>query len=192
MAENKIKLNSLATPTTNEVKYYQINQSVIEINTLLPYEQIFSMIAWGINHIIDDRPFISAPLKRIFKDFCIIKFYTNIDLDDLDIVGCTPETVYEYYDIIKGSGILDYLKTNLNQEQLEFFDATIEETLKSVVEYRNSAAGLLDRAQMTEADQANSIQEVLKVLDDPNELERVKKMFDLMSLPVTEADLKNQ
>ena len=38
MAENKIKLNSLATPTTNEVKYYQINQSVIEINTLLPYE----------------------------------------------------------------------------------------------------------------------------------------------------------
>ena len=115
------------------------------------------MIAWGINHIIDDRPFISAPLKRIFKDFCIIKFYTNIDLDDLDIVGCTPETVYEYYDIIKGSGILDYLKTNLNQEQLEFFEVTIEETLKSVVEYRNSAAGLLDRAQMTEADQANSI-----------------------------------
>lgn len=176
----KIKINTLGLPEVGEVKYLQIGDTVIEIRTLLPYEEIFNMIQWSINFIMDDRPFVSAPLQKIIQDFAVIKFFTNLDVDEIEKVGFSAEQLYSLYDILKGTETIEKVRNLVNKEQLKFYEETLTETLKSLVEYRNSAAGLLERIHVLAENQNSDIASITEVLDNPKEMEQVKRMLELM------------
>lgn len=177
MADNRIKLNSLGVIEEIAPQYVQIGEAVVTVKHRIPYEQMLEMIQWSIDYIINDRPFVSAPLKKIIMDFAVLRYFTNFDFDFmLNYVDMSE--IYEEYDLIRHFEVLEKVKQFIDSSQIEFYEKTLEETLTSVIAYRNSAAGIIDLiAENAKADNA-AIDKALNFMDDPSQQAKIKGLLD--------------
>lgn len=180
MAIEKIKLNTLGIKD-HEIKYVSYGNIVIEVKTSLPYEEIMDLIQWAINYTMGDRTFISEPLKRIMADLAIIKGFTNLDVDRIEMNDCSASEVYEMYDIVK-STVLDLIKENIDGEQLKFFNDCFEKTLDSLIIYSNSAAGILEKIQNDKMAQTMQIDAFKDFLENDKDTDRLISIFKMMGL----------
>lgn len=184
MAIEKIKLNTLGVKE-HEIKYVPYGNIVIEVKTSLPYEEIMDLIQWAINYTMGDRTFISEPLKRIMADLAIIKGFTNLDVDRIEMNDCSASEVYEMYDIVK-STVLDLIKENIDKEQLKFFNDCFEKTLDSLIIYSNSAAGILEKIQNDKMAQTMQIDTFKDFLENDKDTDRLISIFKMMGLDTSE------
>lgn len=186
MAIEKIKLNTLGVKEY-EIKYVPYGNIVIEVKTSLPYEEIMDLIQWAINYTMGDRTFISEPLKRIMADLAIIKGFTNLDVDRIEMNDCSASEVYEMYDIVK-STVLDLIKENIDKEQLKFFNDCFEETLNSLIAYSNSAAGILEKIQNDKMAQIMQIDAFKDFLENDKDTDKLVSIFKMMGLDTSELE----
>lgn len=186
MAIEKIKLNTLGVKE-HEIKYVPYGNIVIEVKTSLPYEEIMDLIQWAINYTMGDRTFISEPLKRIMADLAIIKGFTNLDVDRIEMNDCSASEVYEMYDIVK-STVLDLIKENIDKEQLKFFNDCFEKTLDSLIVYSNSAAGILEKIQNDKMAQIMQIDAFKDFLENDKDTDKLVSIFKMMGLDTSELE----
>ena len=178
--DNKINFNTLGLPSAAETQI-AINGTTITVKDRIPYEDLFKAIEWCINRIIDDRSFISAPIKNVIADFALARWYTNLDCDFIE-TAITEEDIYENYDILKGSGAADAIRAAICVEQLAFFEKTLAETLDSIVAYRNSAKGIVDVLSQNAADQSQTMENALSYINDPEKAENIQKLLNFYSM----------
>lgn len=176
MADNRIKLNSLGVPVESSLQYVQIGEAVITVKHTIPYEQMLEMIQWCIDYIINDRPFISAPLKRIIKDFAVLNFFTNLDFNFMTEYRDMSE-IYAEYDLVYQFDVMEKVKQFIDEKQIIFFETTLDETLNSIMDYRNSAMGIVDALSETAKKSGDSIQKAVDLL---NEGDNAEKISDLL------------
>ena len=143
MDNNRISISALGATSVEEPIYLQIGEATIELRRCIPYEELLNVMQWTIDMIVGEKPFMSAPLKRIVKDFAILNAYTNLDC------GVTHEftemgEIYAEYDAIQRFGVMEEVLPKLDKKQVDFFEKTVDETLDSIVAYRNSAKGIID------------------------------------------------
>lgn len=173
---DKIQLSTMGIFPKPEEKVLHIGEADVTVLTYIPYEQMLDMIQWCIDYIINDRPFLSAPLKRIMKNFAILKFYTNFDFSFLETYHEMSQ-IYGEYDYIQRFGLLDQVLPIIDKTQLEFFDSTLDETLESIMAYRNSAVGIVDALSDNAKRDVSDMQAALDMVGDP---EKAQQMAALM------------
>ena len=176
MAIEKIKLNTLGAIEEDPIEYMNIGQTVVAVHKYIPYEKMLDMIQWCIDYIINDRPFISAPLKRIIKDFAILNFYTNFDFNFLTEYHEMAD-IYAEYDLVYRFDVMVKVKEFIDPGQMDFFENTLDETLESVMKYRNSAVGIVDA--LAENAQKDT-EQMSAALDFMNQGDNGKKIGDLI------------
>ena len=176
MAIEKIKLNTLGVIEEDPIEYMNIGQTVVAVHKYIPYEQMLDMIQWCIDYIINDRPFISAPLKRIIKDFAILNFYTNFDFSFLTEYE-TMAQIYAEYDLVYRYGVMDKVKEFIDPGQLCFFEDTLNETLTSIIAYRNSAAGIVDVLAEAAKTDTDKMQNAINMISDQEQNEKLVKLM---------------
>lgn len=173
---NKVKLNTLGVLKRDEVETVQIGDAEIEVKRRIPYEEVLEMMQWCIDFIIGERPFISAPLKRIVKGFAILKWYTNLDIgfveDNADLGD-----IYENFDLADQYGVIDTVYQLIEEKQRTFFDVTLDETLESIEKYRNSAKGIVDVLSEDAKENTENMEKAMSVMED----EKVKKILKIVS-----------
>ena len=160
----------------NETIQTVVNGVAVTVNKTIPYEKVLDAIQWCIDFIINDRPFISAPLKRIVKDFAILKWYTNLDISFMEEFH-EMKDIYENYDIADSYGVIEQVKAFIEKKQAAFFDKTLDETLEAIEKYRNSARGIVDTLADSAKDDTSAMQEALDLIGDE---EQNKKIVDLL------------
>lgn len=180
MAENKIQLTNFGAVGAPEITYLQIESAVVEIKKTIPFEEILQLIQWAINLTIDNRPFISEPIKIIVRDCAILKFFTNIDFSRLDEENVSATVLYESYDIIFEKEIMEKVKDKINPKQLAFIEETLDKTLLSIVAYRNSAQGIVDVLSENAEKQVTNLENAIKDFEDPKKMGEVHKMMQLV------------
>lgn len=153
-----------ATPVSNSITKLVAGQQ-IQITPVIPYEKILEAMQWSIDLILDDRTFISAPLKTIISDFALIKFWSNVSI--YDTTAAAAEDLYQNYDIVISHGVLAACREVISKEQQDFFFQTLFETLESIVAYRNSAAGIVESLTEKAKEGGEKGQDILSLLDDP-------------------------
>lgn len=176
MDNNKIQLISIGVPPKMEEEQVQIGEAAITVKHRIPYEEVLDMMQWCISFIINDRPFISEPLKQIIKDFAILKYYTDIDMSFVHDYQDMAE-VYEAYDIIDSYNLMYFVRSHINGRQLEFFNTTLDKTLESIIKYQNSAKGVLDILAEDADKDVRRMQEAMDVIGDD---EKNKKITTLL------------
>lgn len=176
MAIEKIKLNTLGPIEEDPIEYMNIGQTVVAVHKYIPYEQMLDMIQWCIDYIINDRPFISAPLKKIIKDFAILNFYTNFDFSFLTEYE-TMAQIYAEYDLVYRYGVMDKVKEFIDPGQLCFFEDTLNETLTSIIAYRNSAAGIVDALAEAAKTDTDKMQNAINMISDQEQNEKLVKLM---------------
>lgn len=173
---DKIKLNTMGVFPKVEPVWIKIGDADVEVTPYIPYEKMLDMIQWVIDYVINDRPFLSAPLVRIMKDFAILKFYTNFDFSFLENFHEMSE-IYQEYDFIQRFELLDQVKPLLDDKQMAFFEKTTKETLDSIIAYRNSAQGIMETLAANAKRDTSAMQEAIDMLGDD---ENGKKLAALM------------
>lgn len=176
---DKIQLANFGSPIVNEPEYFTINDQVIMVKKTIPYEEVLDMIQWMVNVILDDRTFVSGPLYQIGFDFGILKYFTNIAINDFSDPTYDIKTIYEDYDIIKGNRIIDEVINKIDVDQLSFVKTTLVRTIKSLIDYRNSAQGIIDALGVQASQQTTAIDSALKEFQDPDKMQQVKKIMQL-------------
>ena len=176
MAENKIRLSALGVIDEVAPQYIQIGEAVVTVKRYIPFEEMLEMIQWCIDYIINDRPFISAPLKRIIKDFAILNFFCNIDFNFLTEYHEMSE-IYEEYDFIMRFNVMEKVKQFIDPTYLEFFDKTLDETLASIAEYRNSAVGIVDALSAEAANSNKQMEQAMDLLGDKDQTEKIANLL---------------
>lgn len=176
MAIERIKLNTLGIIEEDPIEYMNIGQTVVAVHKYIPYEQMLDMIQWCIDYIINDRPFISAPLKRVIKDFAILNFYTNFDFSFLTEYE-TMAQIYAEYDLVYRYGVMTKVKEFIDPGQMDFFNKTLDETLESIIAYRNSAKGIVDALAENAEQDINKMQGAIDLLSDEEKNKQLSKMI---------------
>lgn len=166
--EKKVSLISIGVPPTFEPQTVQIGEATIQIKTRLPYETLFEMIDWCIKLIVQDRPYVSEPLKVIISDFAVLKYYTNFEIDE-PLAAPTAKEIYEFYDLVKSYNIVDKIKTYIDAQQLDFFNYSLTETLKSVVAYKNSVYGVIEEIAKNAETLTKNMEQSLDMVQGKNE-----------------------
>lgn len=175
---DKIKLNTMGIFPKPEEQTIQIGEATVYVQTYIPYEQMLDMIQWCIDYIINDRPFLSAPLKRIMKNFAILKFYTNFDLGFLETYHNMSD-IYAEYDYIQRFGVLEQILPLIDADQLKFFNETLDETLVSIIAYRNSAVGIVEALASNAKTEVSDMQQALDLLKSDENSEEIKSLMDI-------------
>lgn len=176
MAIERIKLNTLGAIEEDPIEYMNIGNTVVTVHKYIPYEQMLDMIQWCIDYIINDRPFISAPLKRIIKDFAILNFYTNFDFAFLTEYHEMAD-IYAEYDLVYRFDVIAKVKEFIDPGQMDFFENTLDETLESIMKYRNSAVGIVDAIAENAKQDTDNIQRALDFMNDKESGEQLDKMI---------------
>lgn len=133
----------------------------IKVAPLITYNEVMDMIEWIINIAASGRQFISIPVLRIVEDMGMIKFYTNLNVKDNELL--------DSFDFLKRFGIIDEVKEQINREQLEWTFSSVEATMDNIVEYQNSARGILDIINEEAKSDTMNLDKLLKTVSDNKE-----------------------
>lgn len=173
---NILQLGPLPSPEQVSIS---INDIELQVSKTIPYERVLDAIQWSIAFIMDDRPFISAPLRKIITEIAILKFWTNLDCDDIATVTFAPEELYEWYDILVAHNITTQVSEVIDAQQLAFFHETLNETLVSLVAFRNSAAGIVERLASNADKDTARLSEAMNTLQDDKQFEMLQKIMEM-------------
>lgn len=180
---DKINISQFALPEAAQPIYRDANGVSYSIYKAVSVSEIIDGVQWVVNAILIGGPaFISYPLKEIMKNFGIIKIFTNIDVDTLP-----AETVYQIYDTLTVNGIFADVANFANGEQIDFYKKSVDETVKSIIEYKNSAAGIIDTLSANAKESTEAMQDNLAFLQDEKSLTQVKALLNQakqMGMPI--------
>lgn len=178
MDTNRISLSAIGAAPVVEPIYVQIGEATVEVRPSISYGEILEMMQWCIDMIVGEKPFLSAPLTRIVKDFAILGYYTNLDSTLMNGGAENMEAIYAEYDIIKKSGVMENVLPKLNTDEIRFFEETLDKTMESIINYRNSAKGIVDTLAADAKDDSSKMQEALDFLSDEGTRKQVETIIE--------------
>lgn len=176
MAIERIKLANLGPIEETPIEYVQIGDAVLQVKKYIPYEEMLDMIQWCIDYIINDRPFISAPLKKIIKDLAVLNFFTNVDTSFLTEYHDMKD-IYEEYDLVYRHDVIEQILPKIDEGQMKFFNETLDATLDSIMTYRNSAVGIIDALSQNAKQDTENMESAMGMINDPEQMEKLGKLL---------------
>ena len=152
--------------------YIQIGEATVEVFPFPKTSRLIDVIQETLEFIITESPVISAPMKKIFLDLSVVSAFTNIEVS---YDKKTAQDVYEMYDLIKASGILETIY--LRCSRVDFLQNGIIETIDDIISYRRSLAGTVDTLVSEAKDDTTAFEQAEKLLTDPNQIQNVKNLL---------------
>lgn len=177
MDNNRIPVSAFGAVAQEEPIYLQIGEATIELRHRISYEEILNMMQWCIDMIVGERPFMSAPLNRIVKDFAILNAYTNLDMG-ITHAYTEMSDLYAEYDVIQAYDVMSNVLEKVDKKQIVFFEETLDKTLDSILAYRNSAKGIVDALSIDAEQDTSKMEDALGFLKDGASQEQLKEILE--------------
>lgn len=172
----KILFNDLNLEVTSEEKTFYINGQEITYRPFLPMEEKLMLAEEIINNTAsdDETRFYNPGRLEIFQTIFTVKYYTNIDFDENDLITATNT-----YDKIMTSGIMDALledKECAADIRFVWWDL-VEQTIDNIYKYTNSALGIITAASQDIVDTTTDIEKLNEDISNPDTLTLLKDVM---------------
>lgn len=169
----KINFNKLNLDKSIEVKTIDINDIAVEVKTYLPVDEKLELISHIVNKAHDEDYNFANPVKiEVYAGIGIVQYYTNISFTEKQL-----EKPSKIYDLLNRNKVLDKIIAVLPEEEYAELKNGIEETIKSVYQYQNSALGILDTIGQDYSDLNLEASEIQEKLADPQNMQLVKEIL---------------
>ena len=111
----------------------------------LPMAEKLTVIELVLQNCFDgDSVDTFAPFNReLMLGYALIKYYTDIEISDVDDNG-NEISVFDLYDLVKDSGLLDYLKGKIPYAELEFLNKEIDNAIKAKFGIYDNKKGIVE------------------------------------------------
>lgn len=178
--EKKVTIAEIGISDFSAEKQVQVGGAFIKVRTLIPYEKLLKMIQWGIDLIIDDRPYIATALEHIVTEMSILHAYTNIDCSLFNTTDFSADDIYETYDILEAHDCFGKVAAQIDKKQLAFYRKIMHDSIRSIIDYRNSAAGVLERLQQAAKKDAGDMDRINNILQDEKQIGVAYRLLNMM------------
>lgn len=165
----KIAFTKLGLKTNKEVKTLMFADQEIEIKQYLTINEKLDMINHIINNSADDMKFYNVAKLNIFMVLETIYNYTNISFTDKQ-----KEDVTKLYDIVVSSGFYEAVVELIPEEELEWIEDTVFDTVESIYQYQNSIMGILENVSQDYSELELDATNIHDQLADPQNLALLK------------------
>ena len=135
----KVTFTKLALKKKEEIKEFIYNEQVIEVKQYLPINDKLVMISNIINAAQDSMDYANPVKVEIFTNLEILFNYTNISFTEKQ-----KEDPVKLYDLLESNGIFNQVIELIPAEEYSFLLKSIDECIKSIYEYVNSARGIME------------------------------------------------
>lgn len=153
----------------SEQTSFKFNDQYINLIYYLPVNDKLELISWVINQSADELKFYNVGKLNIFLTIGIIKYYTNIEFSDSDLLN--PPNLY---DLLISSGLYNEVIKIIPESEFEWIQKTLYDTVDSIYKYQNSIFGILD-AVTTDYENLNfDVSELQKNISNPENLTLLK------------------
>lgn len=134
----KVTYNKLGLKAEAPIKTITWNEQMIEVRQHLPLNDRLELIEKTINSTVDENNYYNPCKLDVFKNIFMIEYYTNITFTDKQ-----KEDVGKLYDSFYLTGLLTEIMNNIPEVERNYIDIAIDDTIKSVYSYKNSAMGIM-------------------------------------------------
>lgn len=139
-----IKYSDLGIVINNEVKSIEINGHTINIKQYLPVDKKAGIINLATKGSVSEGV-IDETLMEAYLHVFMVEHYTDIQFEDSDGFD-----VFDIYDQIHSSGVLDSIIKAMNPVEYEYIFDTAIRAMKSTNEFNCSPASALLSAIKTD------------------------------------------
>lgn len=168
----KVNFGKLGLTRNNAIIEKNFNGFNIEIKEYLPVEEKLNLISDVLNSSVDEHNYYNPAKLHIFKILHVVYAYTNVSFTEKQ-----KEDVYKLFDLMMGSGLIQLVLNTVPEEELLFIQEAVEETIKSIYAYKNSAAGIMESIGQDYSNLNLDATEIQQKLADPNNLELLKEIL---------------
>ena len=172
----KILFSDLNLQTKDEEKTITINGQEIKYRTYLPMAEKLAMAEEIINNTArdDETRFYNPGVLEIFQTIFIVKYYTNIDITENDLIAAT-----DVYDKIKGCGLEEKLwdDEDCGKDIRVVIWDIVEPTIDNIYKYMNSALGVITAASQDMVDTTADIEKLNADIANPDTLSVLKDVM---------------
>ena len=173
----KILFNDLNLETIAEERTMYINGQEITYRTFLPMEEKLILAEEIINNTANDNEtrFYNPGMLEIYQTIFTVKYYTNIEFDENDLITAT-----DTYDKIMTNGIIDKLLEDKEcGADIRFvWWELVEQTIDNIYKYTNSALGVIMAASQ---DLTQTTADIEKLNEDIANPETLKVLKDVVT-----------
>ena len=168
----KVAYGKLGLTKNTDVKVFDFNNQKIEVVQYLPIDEKTQMYERIMSSSADNNGYYNITKVNFWIDLEIVFTYTNISFTDKQ-----KEDLFKLYDLMKGSGLLQMIKDNMNVEELAEIVETIWGEIKEVYRYATSALGVM-QAITTDYDNLNlEASEITDKIANPENLTLLKDVL---------------
>ena len=168
----KIAFTKLGLKFNKEIKTITWEDQEIEIKQYLPVNEKLELIGRVINNSADDMKFYNVGKIEIFLALETLYSYTNINFTDKQ-----KEDVCKLYDIIMSSGLYDAIMTEIPENEFEWIEEVLMDTVDSIYKYQNSVMGILENVSQDYSNLDLEASKIYGELADPNNLTLLKNVM---------------
>lgn len=165
-----MKLNELLSKKNKTEEFVKVNKFLVGIKTSLNAKEFLEFVNIVVESSFDENGEYNASFKAIVYKYAIIKYFTDIELDDVD-----ANTLYDY----SNQDWFDSVISNIPTAILAEIDTAIAEQIEYKIKTRTTA---FDRLCDNLIDVVNNISEHL----DNDTLESIKTLTNKMNAMKTE------
>lgn len=169
----KVAFSKLNLKKNQEVTNLQINNEIsIEIKQYLPIGEKLKMISEIVNLSQGDSNIVNYGKIDIFTLLGIITYYTNISFTEKQM-----EDPAKLYDLFVDNGLdIDILRA-IPKSEIDFISNIVEKTAENIIQYRNSAVGIVEAISQDYSNLNFDATELQKKIGDPENLAFLKDVL---------------
>ena len=135
----KVSFTKLKLTKKEEFKNFIYNEQTIQVKQYLPINDKLILISNVINAAQDSMDYANPVKVEVFTNLEIIYNYTNINFTDKQ-----KEDPVKLYDILESNGFINQVIELIPEEEYSFLIESIDECIKSIYSYVNSARGIME------------------------------------------------
>lgn len=174
----KVPFTKLGLKVNNNVYQLNYNDNIIEVKEYLPIKEKLELVSRVINLASDDNGYYNPMKIDIFMVMEILYAYTNLNFTDK-----MKEELFKTYDLVVSSGIAQRV-INIMGTEYDIIRDNVWSTIKSVYEYKNSAAGVISLISQDYSNVNLDLNTIQDKISDPNQMEFLKQILPLVNAPM--------
>lgn len=171
-------VKALELKVNKDIKEFKdANGNVIfEVLQYLPIDEKTKMIQYIIDSALDEATGCFSPVRlEVYFGIAICKWYAGISFTDkqLNDIGKT-------YDILESNGLIDNILNCIPQDESQFIQELINDTVKDIARYNSSAAGIVQQMSSNTQELDKQLTPLLEKIKSGEGLETLKVIEDVV------------
>lgn len=168
----KVTFSKLGLKKKEEVKEFIYNEQTIQVKQYLPINDKLIMISNIINASQDNDDFANPVKVEVFTNLELLYNYTNISFTEKQ-----KEDPVKLYDLLESNRIFTEVINLIPSEEYTFLLDSIDECIKSIYGYVNSARGIMESIANDYKDLDLNAANIEEKIQNPENLKLLKDVL---------------